>query len=473
MPTSSRRYRTTSASRTCPRRSTRRGPSPGTWTRPWSWPGQWCTGRSVDGLVVEVVQLEGRTPVLLLDVPATTPEAGAGDTVLLYGHLDKQPPMTDGWRPRARPVGAGPGRRPPVRAGRRRRRLRHLRLAGRHRGRAGVRRPGHARCVVLIECSEESGSPDLPAYVEHLAGRIGTPSLVVCLDSFCGDLRPAVGDDVAAGDADRPAPGRRADRGRALRQRRRRGPLVVPHPAPACSTASRTAPPDGSCCPSCGSRCPRDDGPRPRRSPPTGWATRPSRSSSGAAPHATPPRSSGCWPGRGSRASPPSAPPALPPSGEAGNVLRPWTELALSFRLPPTCPAEPAGGGADGRRSTPTRPHGAQCPLRRGRAERRAGTPRPPPRGWRRRWRRRRTPPSGPAGRGASGEGGTIPFMAMLGQRFPDAQFLVTGVLGPGLQRPRPQRVPGPGHGPQADGRHGPRPRRPRHPPLSSQTSGL
>ena len=29
------------------------------------------------------------------------------------------------------------------------------------------------------------------------------------------------------------------------------------------------------------------------------------------------------------------------------------------------------------------------------------------------------------------GEGGTIPFMAMLGQRFPEAQFLVTGLLGP------------------------------------------
>lgn len=45
----------------------------------------------------------------------------------------------------------------------------------------------HARCIGLIECSEESGSPDLPAYVDHLADRIGSPTLVVCLDSFCGD----------------------------------------------------------------------------------------------------------------------------------------------------------------------------------------------------------------------------------------------------------------------------------------------
>src|SRR3546814_424411 len=45
----------------------------------------------------------------------------------------------------------------------------------------------HARCVVLIEACEESGSYDLPAYVDHLADRIGKPSLVVCLDSGCGN----------------------------------------------------------------------------------------------------------------------------------------------------------------------------------------------------------------------------------------------------------------------------------------------
>jgi hypothetical protein len=41
--------------------------------------------------------------------------------------------------------------------------------------------------VVLIEACEESGSYDLPAYVDHLADRIGKPSLVVCLDSGCGN----------------------------------------------------------------------------------------------------------------------------------------------------------------------------------------------------------------------------------------------------------------------------------------------
>ena len=45
----------------------------------------------------------------------------------------------------------------------------------------------HARAVIMIEASEESGSPDLPFYIDHLTARIGTPDLVVCLDSGCGN----------------------------------------------------------------------------------------------------------------------------------------------------------------------------------------------------------------------------------------------------------------------------------------------
>ena len=56
----------------------------------------WCASRSIDGASVEVHELPGRTPVLLVEVP---PGGGgsADDTVLLYGHLDKQPEM-HGWR---------------------------------------------------------------------------------------------------------------------------------------------------------------------------------------------------------------------------------------------------------------------------------------------------------------------------------------------------------------------------------------
>ena len=107
------------------------------------------------------------------------------DTVLLYGHLDKQPEM-EGWA-----EGLGPWT--PVRRG--------DRLYGRGGADDGyaafavatalealaAQRVRRARCVALIEACEESGSFDLPAYVEHLAPRIGQPSLVVCLDSGCGN----------------------------------------------------------------------------------------------------------------------------------------------------------------------------------------------------------------------------------------------------------------------------------------------
>jgi len=121
--------------------------------------------------------------VIFIEVPGRG--ARAGDTALLYGHLDKQPEMT-GWR-----EGLGPWT--PV--------LEGDRLYGRGGADDGyaafasltairaVHAAGgsHARCVVLIESSEESGSPDLPFYIDALADRIGTPSLVICLDSGCID----------------------------------------------------------------------------------------------------------------------------------------------------------------------------------------------------------------------------------------------------------------------------------------------
>ena len=82
---------------------------------------------------------------------------------------------------------AGARRRPALRPRRRRRRLRGLRVAHGDRGLCNAQGLPHARCVVLIEACEESGSYDLPAYIEHLAPRIGDASLVVCLDSGCGN----------------------------------------------------------------------------------------------------------------------------------------------------------------------------------------------------------------------------------------------------------------------------------------------
>src|SRR5262245_57664865 len=142
----------------------------------------WCRRQPLPGLTVEVHRLPGRTPLILMEVPGQGP-----DTVLLYGHLDKQPEMT-GWR-----EGLSPWE--PVREG--------DRLYGRGGADDGyaafaslaalrlLHEQGvpHARCVLLIEAGEESGSPDLPAYLEALSARqkIGSPSLVVCLDSGCAN----------------------------------------------------------------------------------------------------------------------------------------------------------------------------------------------------------------------------------------------------------------------------------------------
>lgn len=120
----------------------------------------WARAQAIDGMQVEVVRLEGRTPLIFIEIPATGPESGE-DTVLLYGHLDKQPEMT-GWDP-----DLGPWE--PV--------LRDDKLYGRGGADDGyaifgslaailaLRNQGlpHARCVVLIEACEESGSYDLPA----------------------------------------------------------------------------------------------------------------------------------------------------------------------------------------------------------------------------------------------------------------------------------------------------------------------
>src|SRR6185312_11971755 len=120
----------------------------------------WIASRNLPGAQLEIIRLDGRSPLLVADIPAT-PGAEDRGTVLLYGHLDKQPPF-EGWSD-----GLGPWQ--PVQ--------RDGRLYGRGAG------GGHARAVVLLETGEESGSPDLPAYLEHLAGRLGDVTLVVCLDA--------------------------------------------------------------------------------------------------------------------------------------------------------------------------------------------------------------------------------------------------------------------------------------------------
>ena len=387
----------------------------------------WCqrhVDERLDGAKVEVQHIEGRTPLLIVDVPPTG-EGAADDTVLLYGHLDKQPPFS-GWR-----AGLGPWE--PV--------LEGDRLYGRGGADDGystfaaitaleaVRAAGgsHARCVVLIEASEESGSPDLPAHLDLLGDRLGEPSLVVALDSWCGDwdrlwvttslrgllamtLRVEVlTEGVHSGSAGGVVPSSfrilRTLLGRI--EDEHTGELLVRElhadiPDQRLRQLTATAPELGDFA---------------ARFPFAG-DTRPERSSTEQQLIA--------------RTWLPSLEvvgiEGAPPPSEAGNVLRPSTAVKLSVRVPPT--ADPvAAADALERRLTTDPPYGARVTVERGSAE--AGWHAPPETPWLAR-----------AVDGASraafgqpprslGEGGTIPFMGMLGRRFPQAQFVITGVLGP------------------------------------------
>jgi acetylornithine deacetylase/succinyl-diaminopimelate desuccinylase-like protein len=143
----------------------------------------WVESKKVAGLKLEVIRIPGRTPVIFFEVPAT--KAGCEDTVVLYGHLDKQPEFS-GWRSDLGPW--TPKYENGLLYGR----------GGADDGYAvyasltaimaldkqGIPRP---RCVGLIETCEESGSFDLPAYLDLLKPRLGNVSLVVCLDSGAGN----------------------------------------------------------------------------------------------------------------------------------------------------------------------------------------------------------------------------------------------------------------------------------------------
>ena len=141
---------------------------------------RWANAQNVPGLDLQVARAKGRTPVLIMEIPGS----GQG-TVLLYGHLDKQPPM-EGWRPELGPW-------TPV--------LEDGKLYGRGGADDGygmfaaltavkalkLESIPCARCVILIEACEESGSFDLPHYVNELADRDRHAGPRGMPDSGCGD----------------------------------------------------------------------------------------------------------------------------------------------------------------------------------------------------------------------------------------------------------------------------------------------
>ncbi len=384
----------------------------------------WARAQLPDGATLEVVRLGDRTPVIFIDVPGT---ARDGDTVLLYGHLDKQPEMLP-WRD-----GLDPWK--PVIEGER--------LFGRGGADDGyaifasvtalgaLRRDKvpHARCVVIIEACEESGSYDLPAYIEHLAPRIGTPSLVVCLDSGCGNydqmwlttsLRGIVGgtlevellsEGVHSGDGSGVIAS--SFRGaRAILDRLEDSAtgaikpleLSVTIPRGRVEQAARVAEVLGE---EIWSKFPVLPGVRPVVSDPAelilNRTWRPALSVTGAD--------------------------GFPPIVSAGNVLRARTALKLSLRIPPRLDADAALATVKTLLEKDP-PYGARVRFSQPSAD--AGWDSPALAPWLEKSleaasvRRFGKPPV------LMGEGGSIPFMNMLGKRYPEAQFFITGVLGPG-----------------------------------------
>lgn len=381
----------------------------------------WAERRKLEGLRVDVVRLERRTPVIVMEVPGR-----ADGTVLLYGHCDKQPEMT-GWSD-----GLGPWE--PVRRG--------DKLFGRGAGDDGyaafaaltaiealqARGVPHARCVVLIEACEESGSFDLPFYVEALAPRLGTPNLVVCLDSGCGNyeqlwtttsLRGLVNgtltvqmltEGVHSGAAGGIVPStfRIARQLLSRIENERTGELVrdfhVEIPTVRLAEARAVAGVLGA---EVWRRFPFTPGARAAHDDPLAlllnntWL--PALEITGAA--------------------------GLPLPGDAGNVQRPATTLKLSLRLPPTADAERAARRLKEILEAEP-PYGATVTY----------TAEPPSYGWQApemsAWLSDALDRTSIAffGKPAmrEGMGGSIPFMSMLGARFPRAQFLITGVMGPG-----------------------------------------
>ncbi len=387
----------------------------------------WAQGKlaALPGATLEVVRLPGRTPLILIEIPGKGP-AAAKAPVLLYGHLDKQPEMT-GWA-----EGHGPWT--PVMTG--------DKLYGRGGADDGyaifaslaailaLAEQGvpHARAVILIEACEESGSFDLPFYVDHLAPRIGNPSLVVCLDSGCGNydqlwlttsLRGMLAvtltvrvltEGVHSGDAS----GIVASSSRILR-------MLVSRLEDEATGAIR----------------PQD---LYVQVPPERIAqARVAAKALGEEVHTKFPFTSGMTPVSQdivelvlNRTWRPQLATigmdGLPTPGNAGNVLRPHTSARLSLRLPPTLDAEQAEAAVKSLLLADP-PYGAAIEFDGGRAATGWNAPALAP------WLERSLAAASEAAFGAPpaymGEGGSIPFMAMLGEKFPEAQFVVTGVLGP------------------------------------------
>jgi acetylornithine deacetylase/succinyl-diaminopimelate desuccinylase-like protein len=382
---------------------------------------RWCKSQPIKGMQTEIIKLEGRTPILFMDIPGDS-----DDVVLLYGHYDKQPEFS-GWDEDLDPW------TPVIKDGK---------LYGRGGADDGYAVFGsltairalqeqgisHARCVVLIEGCEESGSFDLPYYIDHLGDRLGTPSLVVCLDAECGNydqlwcttsLRgnltgnlsvEVLTEGVHSGTAGGIVP----SCFRILRQLLSRvedesnGRIMVDElhvdiPEQRQQQAQLAA---EVLADSVYAKFPwADKAAKPTESNyelllNNNW--RPALTVTGAD--------------------------GMPALVNAGNTMLPTTRLKLSFRLPPTADADKAAEAVKAvlERDPPTFAR-VQFVV----DSTMAGWNAPPVAEWLEASMDKASRSFFDKPSVYMGTGGTIPFMGMLGEKFPEAQFLITGLLGP------------------------------------------
>ncbi len=384
---------------------------------------KFCDTMKLDNAATRIITRKGRTPILLMEInptPADNPR-----TVLLYGHLDKQPPAT-GWD-------SNKGPWTPV--------VENDRLYGRGSADDGysiysavtavkaLQECGlsHPKIVILIETCEESGSWDLAHYLEECKDQIGRPDLVICLDSGCGDyerlwvttsLRGSIVGTIdvklLTQDIHSGASGMVASSFRVMRQildrieDARTGAVLIEDlycPIPDIRKQqirqAATVIDKGviTSLPLFGTAQPVSSDPEELIINST-W--KPAISYTGAD--------------------------GIPPIRSAGNALRHSTRLLLSIRTPPLIDTElPAQLLKNRIEADP--PYGAGVTFDIIKHSRGWDMPAP----GHRLEKAFENAAADCFGNPVcfTGEGGSIPFMNLLSQKFPDARFLITGVLGP------------------------------------------
>jgi acetylornithine deacetylase/succinyl-diaminopimelate desuccinylase-like protein len=381
----------------------------------------WCKAHAPKGMQLEVMRLEERTPLIFMEVPGNIDE-----TVLMYGHLDKQPEMS-GWHEDLHPW-------KPV--------LKEGRLYGR-----GSADDGYAayasltaikaleeqklpfpRCVLIIEACEESGSYDLPYYIELLKERIRKPKLIICLDSGAGNYEQLwmttslrgnvvgelsvelISEGVHSGNAS----GIVADSFRVARQLISRledettGEVKLKELY--CEIPKERKEQALHCAEALGDliykEFPWHEGVEPvttsKQQLILNRTWHPALTVTGAN--------------------------GFPPIDNAGNVMRPETSFKLSMRLPPLVNPKTAALIIQNT-LTQAPPYNAKVSFQVGDGSKGWNAPKLSS------WLEQAAKEASQIyyGKPAAymGEGGTIPFMGMLGEQFPEAQFMITGVLGP------------------------------------------